>query len=145
MLQMPFCQHPEPSLWTGGQPTLQDIPELVKLGIRTVIDLRAAEEPRPFPPEPTWAAHGITYVALPVRGVPDLNPTRAKELEDAVAQAEPGVLVHCASANRVGALFACAQVWLHGQGPEDAALYGRERGLKQMEGLVRSLWGATGP
>ena len=145
MLQMPFCQHPEPSLWTGGQPTLQDIPELVSLGIRTVIDLRAPEESRPFPPEPTWAAHGITYVALPVRGVPDLNVATAKELEDAVARAEPGVLVHCASANRVGALFACGQVGLHAQGAEEAIVFGRARGLKQMEGLLRQMWGTPRP
>ncbi len=143
MLQMPFCQQPEASLWTGGQPTIQDIPELLRLGIRTVIDLRAAEEPRPFPPAPTWAANGITYVALPVRGVPDLNAAKAKELEDAVAHAERGVLVHCASANRVGALFACGQLWLHERSVEEAILYGRARGLKQMEGLLRQLWGST--
>ena len=142
MLQMPFCQHPEPALWTGGQPSLQDVPELVKLGIRTVIDLRAAEEPRPFPSEPTWAAHEVTYVALPIRGVPDLNVENARALEDAIAGAEPGVLVHCASANRVGALFACGQVWLHENSLEEAVLYGRARGLKQMEGIVRALCGS---
>ena len=139
MLQMPFCQHPTPTLWTGGQPSLSDLPSLRELGIRTVIDLRALDEPRPFDAQTLWTEQGFSYVHLPIRGVPDLNPENARTLQEAVTSAEGGVLVHCASANRVGALFACGARWLDHQDVEEALVFGRERGLKQMEPMVRGL------
>jgi len=104
-----------------------------------VIDLRALEEPRPFDPRPTWTEQGFSYVHLPIRGVADLNSANAQALQQSVKSAEGGVLVHCASANRVGALFACGARWIDHQSVEEAVVFGRERGLKQMEPLVRGL------
>jgi protein tyrosine phosphatase (PTP) superfamily phosphohydrolase (DUF442 family) len=104
-----------------------------------VIDLRAPDEPRPFEARTTWTEQGFSYIPLPILGVPDLNPKNARSLQEAVTSAEGGVLVHCASANRVGALFACGARWLDHQSVEEALVFGRERGLKQMEPLVRGL------
>ena len=96
---------PEPGLITAGQPTEADLAACAAEGIRTVIDLRPPEDDRGFTEPESAARLGLAYHCIPV--TPD---TLSDAQFDAVRAAltKPGdrpVLMHCRSANRVGALL----------------------------------------
>lgn len=94
-----------PDVYTGGQPSPEEIERLAAAGIRTIIDLRPPEEPHGFDEPATVAGAGAEYVSLPVRysGIPDETFDRARELLRS-PEKRP-FLVHCRSGNRVGALL----------------------------------------
>ncbi len=52
---------------------------------------------------------------------------------------DKNVLVHCASGNRVGALFALRAAWLDGKEKDLALKIGRERGLTSLEKTVSEM------
>ena len=93
-----------PQIATAG--VLKDgaVPRLKTLGFATVVDLRGPDEGTAVEKKAVGDA-GIRYVNIPVRGAPtDAQVTAfARVVED--AQNTP-LLVHCASGNRVGAMWA---------------------------------------
>jgi uncharacterized protein (TIGR01244 family) len=87
-----------------------DLPELARRGYRTIIDLRAEDEPapgglRPRDELPLAEASGLRYQQIPV-GPRNLDVATAKAVERAIAAAEPRVLVHCVSGRRAAFLTA---------------------------------------
>ena len=66
----------EPGLYSAGQPSVADIETAAKAegcGVRTIINLRGADEPVPFD-EPGEAARlGLRFVSIPVSGSGDLH------------------------------------------------------------------------
>jgi protein tyrosine phosphatase (PTP) superfamily phosphohydrolase (DUF442 family) len=60
-------------------------------------------------------------------------------LAEAIEASSGGVMVYCASGNRVGALFACHAKWHGALSLEEALAFGNARGLRQMEPMVRQL------
>ncbi|WGL16996.1 protein tyrosine phosphatase family protein [Microbulbifer bruguierae] len=94
-----------PQLATGGSIDLAQVASLKEKGFRTIIDLRTAEEGTAEEKAAVEAA-GIRYVNLPVSGgapSDELIAELGAILED--ASAGP-VLLHCASGNRVGTVWA---------------------------------------
>lgn len=88
---------------TAGQPTAAHLAQLARAGVKTVIDLRGADEPRGFDEAGAAASAGLEYHVVPVVagavGRAEFDAVRALL---GTAEKRP-VLVHCASANRVGA------------------------------------------
>ena len=111
---------PLPNVVTGGQPGLDALRRLAAAGCRTVIDLRRADEPRDFDEPAEVARLAMTYVNIPVAydglGAPEFDRLR----EALAAAGEAPVLLHCASANRVGALLLPYLVLDVGREREDA-------------------------
>lgn len=128
-------------LYSGGQPTPAELAELGRQGLRTVINLRPASEASGFDEAATVAGLGLRYVPIPVAGSADLSLATVRRFAAALAAARSAgpVLVHCASGNRVGALLALAQGWLHGATPAAALALGRSAGLASLEGAVAAL------
>jgi len=84
---------------------------------------------------------GLRYVEIPVSGADDLDRARVGQFGSTLdtARAEGGVLIHCASSNRVGAMVALDGMLNRGQ-PLDAALdRGRAAGLVSLEPAVVAL------
>jgi protein tyrosine phosphatase (PTP) superfamily phosphohydrolase (DUF442 family) len=53
------------------------------------------------------ASHGLDYHEFPVSSPADFAPARVAAFAELMARLRPhGVLVHCGSGNRVGAMFA---------------------------------------
>jgi uncharacterized protein (TIGR01244 family) len=106
------------------------------LGFRMIVDLRGPEEGIAEEREQAAAA-GIAYVNIPVTTKAPLAPqveTLARAIEDPANQP---VLVHCQSANRVGAAWALYRA-SKGVPPEVAIEEGRTLGLKpSRESAVR--------
>jgi protein tyrosine phosphatase (PTP) superfamily phosphohydrolase (DUF442 family) len=78
---------------------------LASAGVRTVVDLRAPNEPRGHDEPDAVRAAGMAYVPIPVTQL-----TLSDEQFDAVRNllrdpARRPIVVHCASSNRVGALL----------------------------------------
>lgn len=67
----------------------------------------------------------------------------SRELED--ARSRGPVLVHCGSANRVGAVIALEQAWVQRQGHDVALAAGVAAGLAGLEPAVRELLGDICP
>lgn len=133
-----------PGLYSGGQPTAEDLARLSARGVRTVINLRGADEDAGFD-EPAEAARlGLRYVAIPVGGPADVTPDTAARLTQALdsARGAGGTLVHCASGNRVGALVALDQGLARGATRDAALALGRAAGLVSLEPHVAQLLAA---
>ena len=126
---------PRPGLHTGGQPSAEQLAMLSQQGVHTVIDLRGEAENRGYD-EAAAARHlGLTYVALPIAGADAITPANAAALRALLDEHGDGVLLHCASGNRVGALLALDG--LHAGLPREQALaLGRKAGLKSLEPAV---------
>jgi uncharacterized protein (TIGR01244 family) len=134
---------PRPGLHTGAQPTAEDLAALSKQGVRTVIDLRSDDEDRGFDETATVEKQGMRYVRLPIGGADDLTAENATALKQALDQSGDGVLLHCASGNRVGALLALMAAQHEGATPAEALDFGKRAGLKSLEPAVTEKLKAT--
>lgn len=127
--------------YSSGQPNPMQLEQLARQGVRTVINLRSPDEPGQHD-EPSEARRlGLHYVALPVASAQDLTPATVQRFSAELAQARPrgAVLIHCATANRVGALVALEQAWHQGAGAPESLELGRAAGLTSLEPVVARL------
>ena len=118
---------------TAGQPEQEDFERLAEAGYKTVVDLRTPEEPRGLDEPEVVRRAGMEYTNIPVghERVDDDAFERFREL-----MADPGhrpTLVHCSSANRVGALLIPYLILDEGKAPEDAVRMASEVGLRSDE------------
>lgn len=134
----PFAQ-PRPGLYTGGQPSAEQLRDAAATGIRTVIDLRQPGEDRGFDETAVAEELGLRYVRLPIAGAAGLTDANARTLERLLAQADGPVLLHCASGNRAGALLALIHARGEGASVEQALGVGRRAGMTSLEPAIRKL------
>lgn len=138
-LDIPNCCTPGEGLCTGGRPRQADLQEAKNKGVRKVINLCPLAEDPGYDEAAFVNQLGMDYVNIPIAGPADLTRANAQRLADALADVEGGVLVHCASGNRVGALFALRAHYIDGRPVEQAIADGRAHGLKAMEMAVRQI------
>jgi len=131
-------KHPAEDLYTGGQPTAQQLQQAATAGITTVIDLRQPNEDRGFDETATAASLGMHYIRIPVSGAAGLTPANVQALHTALAEADGPVLLHCASGNRVGALLALLKA-RQGMPVDQALQFGRDAGMTSLEAKTRTL------
>lgn len=131
-------KQPRPDLFTGGQPSAQQLRDAARSGVTTVIDLRMPQEDRGYDEAAVAEQLGLRYVRLPIDGGGGISEANARTLDRLLGQDTGTTLLHCASGNRAGALLALAQARVHGA-PVDAALqFGRDAGLTSLEPAVRT-------
>lgn len=137
---IPNASFPEPGILAAGQPTGEQIQLVAEEGYRTVIDLRPADEPRGYDEPGAAKANGLAYVNLPVTPA-SLDQATIDRFLETMRKAERPVLLHCATSNRVGALYYAWLVLEKGAKPEEALTKARAAGLKSPElaEKVRSL------
>jgi uncharacterized protein (TIGR01244 family) len=142
---VPNYQVVREGLATGGQPSREALSRLRALGFRTVIDLRAEAEGL-RDEEAAVKAQGLRYVWVPVTPesltLEDVRKVKGV-LDD--ERAAP-VLLHCSSANRVGAMWTVLRV-KEGLPLAEAEKEGERIGLKSqaMREAVRRVLGPPGP
>ncbi len=122
---------------TAGQPDEEGFKVFAEMGYAAVIDLRTVGENRGLDEPSVVEGLGMDYINLPI-GRDGITFANAKALEDAIASYDEPVLVHCGSANRVGALFALSE-YAKSKDLEKALEAGRAAGLTRMEGTVRKV------
>lgn len=136
---LPNLKRPTLALMTSGQPMPQAWKNVADAGVKTVINLRPAGELGVRDERGEVLAAGLKYVEIPVADATSLTPASARTLWDALRNARGGVLVHCSSGDRAGALLALAA---HREGklsPKDALEFGRNAGLNQYAPVVDAI------
>lgn len=138
---MTDIHQPAPDLYAAGQPEPDELASFAGRGVRTVINLRTPGEALPFDEAQEVERLGLRYVCIPVAGAQDLAPETIRRFSDELAEArrQGAVLVHCGSANRVGALLALDQGVTQGASREDALAFGRRAGLAGLAPAVEEL------
>lgn len=103
--EIPYAACPLEGIATAGQPSGAAWSELAGAGYRTVVDLRAAEEPRDHDEPALVRGAGLDYVSIPV-SQPTLRDATFDTFRDVMRDPERRpIFVHCATSNRVGALL----------------------------------------
>ena len=140
---VPGLRAPRPGLLTAGQPEASAWGALADRGVVAVINLRPAEEVPDRDLGAEVGAAGLAYHSLPVAGADGLTTANADRLWRLVHDAPGPVLVHCATANRAGALLALGAAGAGGMSPADALALGRAAGLSSpvLEARVRERLG----
>jgi uncharacterized protein (TIGR01244 family) len=90
---------------TAGQITAAQVAQIKAAGVKTIVDLRAASEPRGFDEAAVIRAAGMEYVLIAVTPVTLTDATFDQFLAVMRDPARRPILVHCASSNRVGGLL----------------------------------------
>jgi uncharacterized protein (TIGR01244 family) len=141
-INIPNAITPRSGLLLGGQPSMEALQAAQTAGFQTIINLRGVGEAGTDLEPQIVADLGMKYVHIPVNGAGGITAENALRLSQSMSEAgDESVMVHCASGNRVGALFALAAHQLDGLSAEDALLKGRQHGLTGLEPLVRALLG----
>ncbi len=118
---------------TAGQPDQEDFERLAAAGYRTVIDLRQPGEDRGLNEPETVQLAGMEYVNVPV-GHEDVDDETFERFREFMADLERRpTLVHCTSANRVGALLIPYLILDEGKVPEEAVEKASRVGLRSEE------------
>lgn len=128
---IPNASFPEKGILAAGQPTGEQLQILAEEGYKTVIDLRADAEPRGYDEAGAAKQNGLTYVSIPLTAA-TLDQAAIDRFVAELDQAQRPVIIHCATSNRVGALY---YAWLREKGmPKAEALAkGKAAGLKSPE------------
>ena len=122
---------------TAGQPDEAGFKVFADNGYVAVIDLRTEGENRGLGEPAVVQALGMDYINFPI-GRDGITFENAKTLEGIMVRYDQPVLVHCGSANRVGALFALNE-YRESEDSEKALAAGREAGMTGTEPTVKKV------
>jgi uncharacterized protein (TIGR01244 family) len=118
---------------TAGQPEEEHLKRLAEAGYKTIVDLRTPEEDRGLDEPEVARQAGMEYVNIPV-GHEDVEDETFERFRELMKDPERRpVLVHCSSANRVGALLIPYFVLDEEKSTEEAVKIASEVGLKSDE------------
>lgn len=119
-----------PGLLTAGQPSAEQFQELADQGVKVVIDLRDPMEPRPFDEPALVRRLGMVY-ENPVVRQGALDDGVMDATLDAIRRHGGGtLLLHCASANRVGGVLIPYFMIDKGMSEDDAVAAAMKVGLR---------------
>ncbi len=90
------------NLFLAGQPAPETLDALKDAGINKVINIRSSGEADFKWEEEGLAERGIEYKHLPIMGEKGIESDVCKKISDEINDQDK-IVVHCASANRVGA------------------------------------------
>ena len=121
--------HTYGGIFLASQPKAGDFEQAKKAGVKTVINLQHEHEVTDFDERQVVTKLGLEYINLPWNGSEEFNDAiidRARQLLDS---AERPILLHCSSANRVGAVWLPWRVLNGGLSYEDALAEAKTVGL----------------
>ncbi|MHC5211535.1 MAG: protein tyrosine phosphatase family protein [Planctomycetota bacterium] len=117
-------------VFLASQPEEADFEQAQKGGVVTVINLRKADEQPDFDEAAVVTGLGLNYVWLPFNGPDELTDEVFDRSRELLNTAERPILLHCASANRVGAVWLPWRVLDGDLSVEDALAEAKTVGLK---------------
>ena len=129
---------PVDGVTTAGQPDAEAFKVFADAGYVAVIDIRTAGEDRGLDQAAVVQGLGMDYLQMPVGGRDSITFENAEKLDQLIGLYDEPVLVHCGSANRVGALFAL-NVYRETGDVDKALEAGRAAGLTRLEGVVKEV------
>lgn len=129
---VPNASLPLPGLATSGQPGAAALQAFKAAGGEVVLDIRDPMEPRPFDEAQLARGLGLEYVNVSVRQGALDDETMDRVLASVRNSAERGrpMLIHCASANRVGGALIPHFIIDKGMGEDEAIEAAMRIGLR---------------
>ena len=124
------AKFPQPDVLFGGQPTEAQLEAMAADGLGFVLDLRAEGEDRGFDESAALQGLDIAYLNLPVDAERLTEPATFERFIETMKKLDGPTLVHCASGNRVGALYYAYLVAGKGVDREEARALAKENGLR---------------
>lgn len=134
MLSTPNVHTFGDDIYFAGQLAENDIENLTNMGVTTVVNIRRQGEVDGlgFDEAKLLTEAGISYIHVPMGGEFPADAELAKIL-DAITvgtKGDGGVMVHCASANRVGGVWAAFRCERHGMALNEALAEAKTIGLR---------------
>jgi uncharacterized protein (TIGR01244 family) len=122
----------EGSIYFGGQPAAEDFGLFAERGVKTVINLRTAEEVERlgFDEQATVESAGMRYVHVPIGREEPSEDTLSQLMELLEEDESRPVLLHCGSSNRVGYVWGLYQGARQGKSVDEAVEEGKAAGLR---------------
>ena len=117
-------------VFLASQPKPEYFAQAKKGGVKTVINLRHAAEIKDFDEKQVVEAEGMIYLNLPFEGPAELTDAVFDKAREHLKSAVRPILLHCSSANRVGAVWLPYRVLDGGLSIEDALAEAKTVGLK---------------
>lgn len=124
--------------YLAGQPSVEDMKLAKEQGVKTIINLIPADE-QPFDEAAAAKEIGLHYISLPIADPEDLTDELITRARTELKQAPQPLIMHCGSANRVGALWLAKRVLDDGLSTEAALAEADQVGLRNEEMKTRVL------
>ncbi len=122
--------HTYQGVFLASQPAEADFEQAKKGGVKTVINLRHIQEQKGFDEKAKVESLGLAYQNPAWNGPDELTDAKFAEVEKLLETARRPILLHCASANRVGAHWIVYRVKTGGLSVDDAVAEAKVVGLK---------------
>ena len=123
---------------TAGQPSDDALADIEQAGFKAVLNLRTEQEGS-LEEKPKVEALGMEYYNIPI-GRDGFSPAILEQFKEILADDDNRpLLIHCASSNRVGALWYIHQVLDTGEDEAAALAEGKKAGLssESLEGRAK--------
>ncbi len=125
-------------IWLAGQPSPADFAKASAGGVKTVINLRHDGEIQGFDEPAVVAGLGLNYIHLPWAKPDELTDAVFDQARELLNTAERPILLHCGSANRVGALWIPWRVLDGGLTFDEALAEAKTVGLRTPDYITRA-------
>ena len=125
--------HTYKGVFLASQPSKDDFAMAKDGGVKTVIDLRKDGELKDFNEKQVVTDLGLTYCQVPFGGPAELTDAKFDEARKLLRESQRPILLHCASANRVGAIWLTYRVLDDGATVEEATAEAKTVGLRSAE------------
>lgn len=117
-------------VYLAGQPSADDFQEFKKRGVKSVLNLRTKDE-MDFDEAKTLKSLGLEYHHVPIASPDSLTDENFDKLRKLLNEKDQRPLIlHCASANRVGAVWLAHRVLDGGLTYDEALVEAKTVGLK---------------
>jgi len=124
-------------VYFSGQPKPEHFKVYAEKGVKTVINLRTAQEMKSLDEKTEVEKVGMKYINVPVGGKEPPTAEDLKKIFDALDTAKDApVLLHCLSSSRVGYVWAAYRGSRHGLEVEAAIKEGNQAGMHNLPLLV---------
>ncbi|MCC7013156.1 MAG: protein tyrosine phosphatase family protein [Planctomycetes bacterium] len=117
-------------IWLASQPSAADFALLRERGVRHVINLRKPDELKDFDQAAVIKELGLDAVNVPFSKPEELSDAALDQLRGLLRDAQEPTLLHCASSNRVGAVWLAYRTLDQGLAWDAALAEAKSVGLK---------------
>ncbi|MEX2213299.1 MAG: protein tyrosine phosphatase family protein [Phycisphaeraceae bacterium] len=121
--------HTYKGVFLASQPSADDFAQAKKGGVKTVVNLRHESENKDFNEKQVVGDLGLAYHNVPWNGPNELTDAKFDEARKLLREAERPILMHCSSANRVGAMWLAYRVLDEGATVEEATAEAKTVGM----------------
>ncbi|MFT5354144.1 MAG: protein tyrosine phosphatase (PTP) superfamily phosphohydrolase (DUF442 family) [Polyangiales bacterium] len=123
---------------TGGPPDAAALERAQAAGITTVITLRLELEAGFDVERAKVEELGMRFVSVPVDGAAGVTEANARLVDEAIEASTGGILLHCGSGNRAGAILAMRAFYVQERTLDESMQIGLAAGLTNLQSAVRA-------